>query len=70
MCMIIAHRGVHDNKEIPENSMKAFKLALDKKYNIEFDIHVTKDEKLVIFHDDNLARMTGVDKNIEDLTLA
>ena len=31
--MIIAHRGIHDNKEIPENSMKAFKLALDKKYN-------------------------------------
>lgn len=69
MYMIIAHRGIHDNKEIPENSMKAFKLAFDKKYNIEFDIHVTKDSKLVIFHDDNLERMTGVDKNIEDLTL-
>ena len=68
--MIIAHRGVHDNESIPENSMKAFKLALDKKYNIEFDIHVTKDEKLVIFHDDNLKRMTGVDRFIEDLTLS
>ena len=68
--MIIAHRGIHNNEDIPENSMKAFKLALDKKYNIEFDIHVTKDSKLVIFHDDNLERMTGTDRLVEDLTLA
>ena len=67
--MIIAHRGIHDNLKVAENSMKAFKLALEKKYNIEFDIHITKDNKLVIFHDDNLKRMTGIDRNIEDLTL-
>ena len=67
--MIIAHRGVHNNIDIPENSIKAFKKALDNKYNIEFDIHVTKDNKLVVFHDDNLKRMTGLNKKIEDLTL-
>ena len=67
--MIIAHRGVHNNKDIPENSLLAFKKALDKKYAIEFDIEITKDDKLVIHHDDNAIRMTGFDKNIEDLTL-
>ena len=66
--MIIAHRGVHNNKDIPENSLLAFKKALDKKYAIEFDIEITKDDKLVIHHDDNAIRMTGVNKNIEEMT--
>lgn len=67
--MIIAHRGVHNNKEIPENSMIAFSKAIDKKYAIEFDIEITKDSKLVIHHDDNLKKMTGINKKTEDLTL-
>lgn len=67
--MIIAHRGVHNNKDIPENSILAFKKAIEKKYAIEFDIEITKDDKLVIHHDDSLKRMTGFDKNVEDLTL-
>ena len=66
--MIIAHRGVHNNKDIPENSMKAFKKAIDKGYGVEFDIEITKDDKLIIHHDDNLVRMTGVNKNVEDMT--
>ena len=66
--MIIAHRGVHNNKDIPENSMIAFKKAIDKNYGIEFDIELTKDDILIIHHDDSLKRMTGVDKNSEELT--
>lgn len=66
---IIAHRGVFDNKTIPENSIKAFKLALNKNLTIELDVHLTKDNKLVVFHDDNLKRMTGVDSIIESFTL-
>ena len=66
---IIAHRGIHNNKEVPENSIKAFKLALEKNLTVELDIHLTKDNYLVIFHDDNLKRMTGVNKIIETLTL-
>ena len=65
---IIAHRGVFDNKNIAENSIKAFKEAIKLKYDIEFDVQLTKDEKLVVFHDDNLFRMTGVNKNICDCT--
>ena len=59
--MIIAHRGVHDNITIPENSLLAFKKAIELNYAIEFDIEITNDDKLIIHHDDNLTRMTGVD---------
>ena len=53
----IAHRGLH-NKIYPENSLGAFKNAIKKGYSIECDIHVTKDKKVVVFHDNNLKRMT------------
>ena len=66
--MVIAHRGVYNNIDIPENSMMAFKNALNKRYDIEMDIQITKDNKIVVFHDDNLKRMTGVKRNIEDCT--
>ncbi len=65
--LIIAHRGIHDNITTPENSISSFKKAIDKNLPIEFDIQLTKDNKLVIFHDDNLKRMTGVDKFIQEM---
>ena len=68
--LIIAHRGVHDNKSTPENSIKAFYKAVIKKYPIELDIQLTKDNEIVVFHDKNLKRMTGLDKDVEDLTLS
>lgn len=65
----IAHRGLHNIDEgIPENSMKAFEKAVEMGYPIELDIHLTRDGRIVVFHDDNLKRMTGVDKKINELT--
>lgn len=55
---IIAHRGIHNNKEIPENSMLSFKKALQEGIPIELDIRLTKDNNLIVFHDNNLYRMT------------
>ena len=43
---VIAHRGVFDNKKIPENSIKAFKDAISKNYVIELDVHLTIDGKV------------------------
>jgi glycerophosphoryl diester phosphodiesterase len=63
----IAHRGLH-SKSIPENSLLAFEKALENNYAIEFDLTITKDEKIVVFHDDNLLRLCNVNKNIEDVT--
>lgn len=62
-----AHRGLHD-KDKPENSMAAFRAALENGYGIELDIHLLKDGNLAILHDSSLKRMTGLDLQIEDLT--
>lgn len=59
----IAHRGWH-NKYAPENSLEAFKQALEKNLAIEFDLQITCDKQIVVFHDNNLKRMCGIDKNI------
>jgi glycerophosphoryl diester phosphodiesterase len=61
----IAHRGYH-SPGIPENSMAAFCEAVRNGYSIELDVHKTKDDLLVVFHDDNLVRLTSYDKIIED----
>ncbi len=65
----IAHRGLHKRSQtIPENSIPAFKAASRIGYGVELDVHLTKDGKVVVFHDDNLQRLCGVDKDIQDLT--
>ena len=62
-----AHRGLHV-PGIPENSMAAFRAALEKGYGIELDIHLMKDGNLAVIHDASLLRTAGVDVQIEDLT--
>ena len=64
----IAHRGYH-GENAPENSIPAFKAAIEKGLIIETDIHVLKDGEVVVFHDDTLTRMCGDERKIEDLTL-
>lgn len=65
-----AHRGYHDKPQIPENSMAAFRRAVEYGLPSEFDVHLIADGSLVIFHDDDLERQTGVKGSIEayDLT--
>ena len=62
----IAHRGLFNNEDVPENSLKAFKKAVDNDYGIELDVQLTTDNRLVVFHDDSLKRMTGIDKELID----
>ena len=65
----VAHRGFFNNEgDAPENSLLAFELAVANSYGIELDVQLTSDQKLVVFHDDDLARMCGVDKKVEDCT--
>ncbi len=63
-----AHRGLH-GKDIPENSLLAFKNAFDNGFGSELDVHLLKDGELAVMHDANLFRTTGLDRKIEDLTL-
>lgn len=62
-----AHRGLH-NAQRPENSMAAFRAALESGYGIELDIHLLKDGNLAVIHDSDLKRVTGREGKIEDLT--
>lgn len=64
-----AHRGLW-NAQRPENSLSAFRSAVDSGYGIELDVHRTKDGVLVVHHDDNLKRVCGVDRRIAQSTLA
>lgn len=66
---MFAHRGYHcAGKLIPENSMAAFRAAVVHKYGIELDIHLTKDKQVVVFHDDTLKRLCGVEGSVESHT--
>ena len=57
----IAHRGLH-LPGIPENSLAAFEQAIADGYAIELDVQYTGDGIPVVFHDDSLLRLTGVDR--------
>ena len=76
-----AHRGLHNmnpaiqklkniryDEKLPENSYAAIKRAADLGYGIEFDVHLTKDDIPVVFHDDTLNRICGVKGNLRDYT--
>ena len=67
---IYAHRGYHDKPEIPENSMAAFRRAVRHGLPSEIDVHLIADGSLVIFHDEELERETGVKGVIEDYDLS
>lgn len=65
----VAHKGLHDEKNgIFENTLSAVKVAVDNNYPIEIDVHLTKDNKIVVLHDDNLKQLFNVDKKIKNLT--
>lgn len=65
-----AHRGLHDKPSIPENSMAAFERAVKHGFPVEFDVHLIADGSLVVFHDEDLERETGIKGRIEDRTFS
>ena len=62
-----AHRGLHDDTKA-ENSISAIKAAVEAGYGIEFDVRLSKDGKLVVFHDDTLDRVCGREGDVLDFT--
>ena len=67
--MLIAHRGLYDNKKIKENTIKAFDKALQNGFDgFETDLRQTKDGKIVLMHDPIISRVSdsfGLVKNME-----
>lgn len=62
-----AHRGLHSDTA-PENSLSAFRLAVEAGYGIELDVHTVKGGEVVVFHDGTLDRMVGRSARLCDFT--
>lgn len=64
----IAHRGFFNNVDIPENSIPAFRRAVDRGFGIELDVQMTTDDRLMVFHDESVKRMCGVDRKLTQMS--
>ena len=62
-----AHRGLHGGG-VAENSMTAFALAKERGFGIELDVRLSKDGELVVFHDDTLTRVCGIEGRVDEFT--
>lgn len=66
---VMAHRGL--SADAPENTLYAFSDAISVGADfIELDVQQTRDGVLVVMHDSNLKRTTGVNKDIWDVDYA
>src|SRR5437899_8465687 len=54
----VAHRGLHDQKSIIENTPSAFAAAIAANYAIECDLQISADGEAMVHHDDTLGRLT------------
>lgn len=64
----IAHRGMHD-EFAAENTLQAFHQAVKNGFAIELDVQLTSDCKVVVFHDQNLKRLTQLSGELSHYTL-
>ena len=65
--LIVAHRGL--SHEFPENTILAFEKAIELGVDgLELDLKRTRDNRLVVIHDDNLLRLTGKEGMVHELT--
>ena len=64
----IAHRGLWSPDGPPENSLGAFQAACAAGYGIELDVQLSADGEAMVFHDEDLERMTGVKGRLSDRT--
>jgi len=63
---IIAHRGA--SYIAPENTMASVKLGWEKDADVEVDVYLTKDNKIVAIHDETTERTAGTDVNVAETT--
>jgi glycerophosphoryl diester phosphodiesterase len=66
----VAHRGLWSPDGPPENSLAAFQAACAAGYGIELDVQLSADGEAMVFHDEDLERMTGVKGRLSDRTAA
>ncbi len=69
-CRLVSHRGEHDNRQIRENTMAAFRaVAAAGIWGIEFDVRWTRDLHPVVIHDPLTGRVFGNDLRVAELNL-
>ena len=66
MAHLLIHRGLA-KKNFTENTISAFRYCFKKNYGIETDIHCTKDNKVVCFHDFNLRSKFKINKSLKNI---
>ena len=66
--VLYAHRGLHSGSAVPENSMEAFRLAVEQGYAIELDVQLSRDGVPVVFHDNTLDRVCGIRGTVSAFT--
>ena len=66
MTDLLIHRGIV-NKNYKENLLKSFKQSFKKGYGIETDIHITKDNEFICFHDFTLNRIYKKNVSVKNL---
>lgn len=66
----LAHRGLHDGHQRPENSLAAFAAAAEAGYGVELDVMLSRDRVPVVSHDPTLERSADRPDRIADLTVA
>jgi glycerophosphoryl diester phosphodiesterase len=60
----ISHRG--GSRENLENTLEAFEFAREYTDMLECDVFISKDKQVVVYHDNNMMRMNGVNKGLEE----
>src|SRR2546430_524871 len=66
----VAHRGLHDQKSVIENTPSAFAAAIAARYGIECDLQVSADGEAMVYHDDALGRLTEGSGRLDAATAA
>ena len=64
----IAHRGLHNENQIIENTLEAFENAIQNDYLIECDVVLSKDHEVLVFHDYDLKRLCNIERYIADIS--
>ncbi|MBQ8907337.1 MAG: glycerophosphodiester phosphodiesterase [Clostridia bacterium] len=67
MSAAYAHRGLW-GKRLAENSLSAFRAAVEAGVGIELDVQLSADGEVVVFHDDHLGRVTGENARVREKT--
>ena len=64
---IIAHRGIYNNITIYENTIESIMYAVKNNLIVEIDIRITKDEEIIVFHDEDASRIQKLKDKVNTL---